>query len=1113
MLVARSSTTQPPTHAPSTSWTRNRLRLLGTGALFLFLAASVLPSQFDAQARAAGDSTLTAQTALSPGGTLLGPTNPQRTVHLSVALKINDHAALESFIQQLNDPASPQYKHFLTPAEFTSRFVDSTARSQVDAFLQSHGLTVQDTGLGTVVNADGSVAQVQNAFHVQLSDYRVADGHVYYANNLTPALPLSLAGHIQNVAGLNNFPAAYPQFVRPTLAKSKGQAIANTGTPTGCSAALTSITDFGGGLTPNEFATAYNFTGVGNTGTGQTVALFELDNYLDSNAASYQSCFSTAVPLQRVLVDGGSGALGNGESEVELDLDTIVGLAPAITKLLVYNSPNTGTGLIDQYQQIANDNLAKVISSSWGQCERLDGSSSATTEDNIFAQFVTQGQDVFEAAGDSGSAGCQRSDGSTAISVEADAAGPHATGVGGTFLNLNSNNTISSEPAWNEFSSQFGATGGGVSTFFSRSSAPWQTGTGTTHYSTTMRQVPDVGADADPNSGYISFVNDPTNCPFINSTNNCFEPIGGTSAATPLWAAGTAILNEFLVLHAKPVLGFANPQLYQVFNSSSYASAFHDIATGSNCYIVSSPTVAGDCGTPGSSTGLYQTSAGYDPVTGIGTPNFGGLALALLGGAATTTTVTSSLNPSTVGQSVTFTAHVTSTGGTPTGTVTFKDGATTLGTGTLAAGTTTFATTSLAAGTHSITAVYAGATGFAGSTSAALSQVVNTTSAATTTTLTSSLNPSRVGQSVTFTAHVTSSGGTPTGTVTFKDGATTLGTGTLASGTTTFATAALAVGTHSITAVYAGATGFTGSTSAALSQVVNASTTTTLTSSLNPSTVGQSVTFTAHVTSTGGTPTGTVTFMDGATTLGTGTLAAGTTTFATTALAAGTHSITAVYAGATGFAASTSAALSQVVNSTSAATTTTLTSSLNPSTVGQSVTFTAHVTSSGGTPTGTVTFKDGATTLGTGTLAAGTTTFATTALAAGTHSITAVYAGATGFAASTSAALSQVVNVAATGPIVVHGLTIKPVHAVSFANGTVGSITDPKAGTVQGNYTATIDWGDGTATTLGTVVGSAGNFNISGTHTYAVAGFYSINVTIGVSDGRSAYLASLAQVS
>lgn len=187
--------------------------------------------------------------------------------------------------------------------------------------------------------------------------------------------------------------------------------------------------------------------------------------------------------------------------------------------------------------------------------------------------------------------------------------------------------------------------------------------------------------------------------------------------------------------------------------------------------------------------------------------------------AMTSTALTSSQNPSTYGQSVTFTATVTSSGGTPTGTVTFKSGATTLGTATLKSGSASFTTATLTAGSSSITAVYGGTADFAGSTSHALTQTVN--QAATSAFVISSLNPSTSGQAVTFTATVISSNGTPTGTVTFKDGSTTLGTGTLSNGEAKFTTSSLSVGTHSITAVYAGSTDFSGSTSPVLSQVVN----------------------------------------------------------------------------------------------------------------------------------------------------------------------------------------------------------------------------------------------------------------------------------------------------
>ncbi len=367
--------------------------------------------------------------------------------------------------------------------------------------------------------------------------------------------------------------------------------------------------------------------------------------------------------------------------------------------------------------------------------------------------------------------------------------------------------------------------------------------------------------------------------------------------------------------------------------------------------------------------------------------------------AATTTAVVSDTNPSVFGQSVTFTATISSSStGTPTGTVTFFDGSTSLGTGTLnGSGVATLTTSALSVGSHSITVTYGGDTNFSTSTSSTLTQTVN--QSATTSSVASSANPSAFGQSVTFTATIAANApgsGIPTGMVTFMDGVTTLGTGTLdGSGQTTLSTSALSVGSHSITVVYGGDTNFTTSTSSALTQTVNqAATTSSVSASVNPSVFGQSVTFTATVTANApgsGIPTGTVTFKDGSTTLGTGTLdGSGETTLSTSALSVGSHSITVVYAGDTNFTTSTSSTLTQTINQS--ATSSSVSSSVNPSVYGQSVTFTATVTATApgsGIPTGTVTFMDGSTTLGTGTLdGSGETTLSTSALSVGSHSIT-----------------------------------------------------------------------------------------------------------------------------
>ena len=285
--------------------------------------------------------------------------------------------------------------------------------------------------------------------------------------------------------------------------------------------------------------------------------------------------------------------------------------------------------------------------------------------------------------------------------------------------------------------------------------------------------------------------------------------------------------------------------------------------------------------------------------------------------AASTTALTASVNPSSYGQTVTFSATVTGGAGVPTGTVTFQKNGTTFGTATLnSLGKATFATTALVPGTHPITAVYSGSTSYLTSTSAAISEVTNAT--ATTTKLTSSLNPSIRGQAVTFTATVSAGAfGTPNGSVTFKNGGTTLGVVVLSGGTATLSTSALAGGTSSITAVYSGNANYTTSTSAVLTQTVHRSATaTTLVSSLNPSTHGTAVTFTATVTAASGpNPTGTLAFKDGTNTIATVTLnASGVATFSTSGLAVRTHSITAAYAGSTNDAPSTSAVVSQVVN-------------------------------------------------------------------------------------------------------------------------------------------------------------------------------------------------------
>src|SRR5437016_3824794 len=378
---------------------------------------------------------------------------------------------------------------------------------------------------------------------------------------------------------------------------------------------------------------------------------------------------------------------------------------------------------------------------------------------------------------------------------------------------------------------------------------------------------------------------------------------------------------------------------------------------------------------------------------------------------ATSTTLNSTPNPSVFGQAVTLTATVAPVVPdtiAPTGTVTFRDGPTTLGTVTLVNGSASLVTAALTVGAHSLTASYSGDLEFAASTSAVRTQTVNP--GPTATTLTTTPNPSVVGQAVTLSTTVTALApavGLPTGTVTFRDGATVLGTVTLVNGSASLVTSTLTVGTHPLSATYSGSATFAVSTSATVNQVVNApaaaATSTSLTSTPNPSIVGQTVTLSSTVTSGAGVPTGTVTFRDGATVLGTVTLVNGSASLSISTLTAGTHPLTATYIGSAALAASTSPTVNQIVNApAAAATSTSLTSTPNPSTVGQTVTLSSTVTSGAGVPTGAVTFRDGATTLGVVTLVNGSASLSISTLAAGTHSLTATYNGSAAFTASTS---------------------------------------------------------------------------------------------------------------
>ena len=524
-----------------------------------------------------------------------------RPLALALTLPLRNQAELADLLRGLNDPADARFGQFLTSQQFADRYSPTQADyDRAVAYARSVGLTVVATHPNrTVIDVTAPAASAERAFGLHLLVYRSqADGRFFYAPDAEPRVPAGLTSVLSGVIGLDNAAQWRPHlrvkqapFLSPLLDPS----------------AIPFETGSGpnGGLAPSDIKKAYNLASVSQTGSGQTLALFELDGYKAGDISAYESNFGLSpVPLQNVLIDGYSGASGSGAAEVTLDIELQIALAPAASKILVYEAPNSSAGVVDAYNKIAADNIAKQISTSWGEAEASAGASIRNSENTAFQQMAAQGQSIFAAAGDSGA-----DDNGSSLSVDDPASQPYMTGVGGTSLaTAGAGGAYSSEKTWNGGSASAGAGGGGISTVWTIPSyQSGVVGSAASKGSTTMRNVPDVSLDADPNTGYAIYF------------NGGWTIYGGTSCAAPLWAAFTALVNQQRATKGLGTLGFANPPIYTAATGANYGLDFHDIADGStNLY--------------------YPAVTGYDDATGWGTFNGANLLADLSGGTVTPTT-------------------------------------------------------------------------------------------------------------------------------------------------------------------------------------------------------------------------------------------------------------------------------------------------------------------------------------------------------------------------------------------------------------------------------------------------------------------------------------------
>jgi subtilase family serine protease len=507
----------------------------------------------------------------------LGETN----LDLAIGLPLRNQAQLKQFLDGLYDPASPGYRHFLTPDDFAAKFGPSPEDYQkVIDFARARGLTVKGTHANRVIlDVTGKASAVEKAFHVNLHLYKHPnEARAYYAPDVEPSVDLDVP--LLGVEGLNNFTLPRPLLIGKAASKEPVAARKRKGPPIqGAGGTPNAGSGFAGTFLGNDLRAAY-VPGVSLDGTGQMIGLFEMDSYFPVDITAYETLAGLpAVTLSNVFVDGVDGtpsSNSNQVAEVSLDIEMAMSMTPGLSQVIVYE----GTSPVDILNAMATGNAARQLSSSWSW-------SVTATIQQIFQEFAAQGQSFFEASGDNGA---------FTGTVIPPSDNPYITVVGGTTLSTSGPaGRWTGETAWNwrTTGAGTGATGGGTST-----TVPiplWQQGINFSNAngSATLRNLPDVAMLADDL--------------WVIYNNGQSGSFGGTSASAPLWAGFMALVNQQNTLLGQPPVGFANPALYAIGKSSNYAACFHDIITGNN--------------TNGTSGTNFRAVRGFDLCTGWGTPN------------------------------------------------------------------------------------------------------------------------------------------------------------------------------------------------------------------------------------------------------------------------------------------------------------------------------------------------------------------------------------------------------------------------------------------------------------------------------------------------------------
>ncbi len=538
---------------------------------------------------------------------------PKMEVHF--ALTEAQQADLKQLLAAQQNRRSAQYHKFLTPEEYAARFGLNTADvEKITLWLETSGFSnVESSRSRMWVSFSGTAGQVQSAFHTTIHNYTV-NGEAHFANATEPQLPKALEGVVQGVRGLHNFlPKAHIRL-RPHFTSTLTQ---DTFTA------------------PDDWETIYNVKPLYSAGldgsplSGETYSMVVVGQ--SDVQASDLAAFRTAAGLpaktittQIVPGDTDPGIVSGDEAESDLDLEWANAIAKNANILFVVGNATTAGGVQDAWTWAIDNNMAPILSTSYGLCEPQQGAADMAVEEALFAQANTNGMTIVGAAGDSGAADCDTDYPATlGLAVDYPASSAYVTGVGGTELTASGIGTYWGatndgyggsalqyipEVVWNDTSVANGleAGGGGVSIYIAKPS--WQTGTGVP--TGAFRDVPDIALDASPNVDGLLFCGHNWCTNGFRDSATDLDVTGGTSAGPPTFSAVLAMFVQQMGTR----LGNVNPNLYTIAGISQ--TAFNNITSGNNIVPCEVGTLNCTTGTMG-----YSAGVGYNLASGWGSIN------------------------------------------------------------------------------------------------------------------------------------------------------------------------------------------------------------------------------------------------------------------------------------------------------------------------------------------------------------------------------------------------------------------------------------------------------------------------------------------------------------